>query len=794
MPPPSQTARRVFVLLLLLLPMLSRASPSSSGQVAGAPPSAPPWLDASQPVDARVAALLSAMTNEEKAAQAIHMTDCSNVTLILSLYGSTGLGACPLYGGDAGSLAQRNALQRALMAGSRLHLPATFHTESLHGGCGGCVIFPMPAGQAATWDAALVREIAAAVAGEAAVSGIDRGFSPELNVPTDARFGRTEESFSEDPMLTGALGAAAVLGLHAGEAGGPSSYLPAGAIVSEAKHAAAYAAGGKDGMAADVSERTLHDVYLRPWLEYAEAGGRGAMLAHNSISAVPCHASAELMGWLRAQGSMAGALLASDDCDVGLLAAHGFRVAADLQGAAALAMGAGLDQELCMAGDGRGQAFPTVAAAVAGGRLAQAALDRAAGNVLRAKFAAGLFDSRAIVNFTAGAINTPANRALARRAAGEGAVLLRNEGDLLPLALSAAAPTTVAIIGALAGCADNGTDCLATRSQCGGYTLWGAEVVSVLAAAYNESGVRVRYAPGVADVGGNSTAGFAAALDAAAASDVVLFVGGDSGGMGWNKNTCGEDDDRAELDLPGVQADLLAALGRSGKPVIAVLIHGRPVTFKPGLLDGVRALIAAWRPGCEGGHALWDVLTGRTPPSGRLAQAWVRAVGQVKSQASPWYSLLQGDFDQVDYNGDVISRGYADASSSNTPAFAFGAGLSYTSWALSLLSAEVDAAAGTLTVLARVQNTGAVASRQVVGAYYSRPLSAIVRAHKRLLAFGKTALLAPGEAETLNMTVPLRNLGSYDPTARAQLVEKGDYTIVIGADSVAESGSATITV
>ena len=621
--------------------------------------SSSPWLDPALPVDARVAALLAQMTNLEKQAQTIHLTGGA-LPDVIKAYAATGLGAFPSAGGSVAQLNNRNYLQGALMNNSRLHIPVSFHQETLHGGCENCVIFPMPASQGASWSAPLVRDIARAVAVEAWASGIDRGFSPELNVPTDPRFGRSEENFSEEPALVAAMGVAAVLGLHAGNSEGPSSYLPPFAIVSEAKHAAAYAWGGKDGAGADLSERTLHDVYLRPWAAYAAAGGRAAMMAHNSINQVPCHSSAPLMGWLRQQGNFSGAFLASDMCDVGLLA-RGFRTATGLQDAAAQAMGSGLDQELCNPDDGRGMAFPLAVAAVEAGALPQAALDRAAGNVLRAKFAAGLFDGRAFVDASnLPLIATPAHVALARAAAAEGSVLLRNTAGLLPLRLSPAAPTRVAIVGPLAGCAGGGgAACDAALSQCGGYTNHGINVTTVLDAAREEPGVVVTGYTRGCEVGGGDESGFAAAVAAALAADVVVAVVGDSGGQGWNMNTCGEDDDRAELELPGVQGGLIAALNATGKPLVVVLIHGRPVTFAArGWPDTV---LAAWRPGSEGGRGIWDLLSGRQSPSGRLAQAWVQRVGQVHSEASPWFSTIRGDFDRVacECGGGRADRGRA---------------------------------------------------------------------------------------------------------------------------------------
>lgn len=246
------------------------------------------------------------------------------------------------------------------------------------------------------------------------------------------------------------------------------------------------------------------------------------------------------------------------------------------------------------------------------------------------------------------------------------------------------------------------------------------------------------------------------------------------------------------LDLPGVQGDLLNQLIATNKPVIAALIHGRPVTFlKHDLLPNLHALLAMWRPGEEGGSALWDILSGRVAPSGRLSQSWVRAVGQVRSQASPWYSLLQGDFDQVDYNGDVIA-GSSREQASWAPQFPFGYGLSFTTFKTELVGAVTTATSIQVTV--KVTNTGKVASKQVVGVYFSMTLSMIVRYRKLLLGFGKTQLLSPSASQVLLITSPVGNLASYDPFKRASVVEKGLYTITVGPDSNTVSGTASISI
>ena len=320
-----------------------------------------------------------------------------------------------------------------------------------------------------------------------------------------------------------------------------------------------------------------------------------------------------------------------------------------------MSMAAGMDQELCNPTDGRGQCFTLVADAVKDGLMAQAALDRAAANVLRAKFAAGLFDKPMKEPAATSIINNEAHKALAKRVVSEGAVLLQNEGPAseecphcagLPLK-GFSSSSTVAVIGALAD--DN-------QSQCGGYTGFGAEVTTVLGAAPQYlNGAKIVTAQGAA-VTGNSTAGFAEALEVAAQADAVVAVVGDSGAKGWTMNTCGEDDDRTQLDLTGVQPELLDALATNlsgtGKPLIVVLVHGRPVSFvRHNLLPKLPAVLAAWRPGEQGGPAIWEILLGHKNPSGRLSQAWPVSAGFVHSQASPWFSKRQGDFDHEAYRG-----------------------------------------------------------------------------------------------------------------------------------------------
>lgn len=286
---------------------------------------------------------------------------------------------------------------------------------------------------------------------------------------------------------------------------------------------------------------------------------------------------------------------------------------------------------------GRGQAFPLAADAVKAGLLTQDSLDRAARNVLTQKFATRLVDNPytpATAASIAKVVNT--HSALAKKVAVAGSVLLTNVDRTLPLTLGAT--STIALVGPNAGCDNSSlTSCDAMRSLFGGYTGWPGDdkVFSFKKTAETEGvlpkGAKLLYAEGC-KTSGNDTSGFAAAVEVAKKADVVIAVVGDSGDLGWNQNTCGEDDDRTVLDLPGVQPELLDAILQAvpNTPVVVVLVHGRPVTFvRHNLLPRLSAVLATWRPAEQAGPAVWDLLLGKENPSGRLAQAWIRSAGYV---------------------------------------------------------------------------------------------------------------------------------------------------------------------
>jgi beta-glucosidase len=536
------------------------------------------YKNASQPIEARVADLLSRMTLAEKAAQLGYSlfgcnpnaggyiggcnpwgghgnAACSTETNKTKCEAHTG--SCFWVVGDGGKAscvsiaynaldgpAVRNAVQQKVMTATRLKIPASFYGETTHcGGARGTTVFPMPCSQGASWNATLVGAIATANALELSSAGGDQALSPILQVATDPRFGRLEENFAEDPFLVGAYGVAAVRGLQGDGGGmGPSTYLPDPTrhVASQAKHFAMYGAGGRDGFTpfgGGVSERTLFEIYLRPWRDVMQlAGARGVMAAHNMIDWLPCHANRRMLtDTLRNRFGLRDGYIGSDCGNVEALFKSFTGFSDSEADGAVLAAEAGVDQDM------PGEAFLKLDQSVISGAMSNDTLDRAVSNVLRKKFALRLFDSPYTPEAATANINAPAHRHLALEAARQGTVLLRNEKvpvwpfqpgktvDALPV--DAAIIKKVAVVGPFGGCpsGQNGTACKAKIAMLGGYTAGlGDElrvrVVSVQE-AFEERGFDVTYEQGSdGGVSGPGKADQGAAVSAAAESDLALVV------------------------------------------------------------------------------------------------------------------------------------------------------------------------------------------------------------------------------------------------------------------------------
>ncbi len=744
--------------------------------------SPPDYKNPRLPVERRVADLLARMTLEEKVAQlvclwaerpesgpnqgfATNRGDFSPAAAARSMRNGIGQIARQRERKDPAEAARfANALQKWLVENTRLGIPAIFHDEILHGLMAQkATHFPTPLALASSWDTELVTRVFTAAALETRARGSHFVLGPNLDLAREPRWGRTEETYGEDPYLVSRMGVAVIKAIQ-----GPGPGVDDAHVIATAKHFAAHGQpeGGTNIAPANFSERVLREYFL-PSFEAAvkEAGVGAVMASYNEIDGVPSHANRWLLDRVLRQEWGFDGLVVSDYYGIPQLESL-HHVAGSKEEAARLAMAAGVDAEVPDP-----DAYATLVQLVRDGKVSEAAVDRAVARNLRAKFLLGLFENPYVDPERAARVtDSREHRALAAEAARRSITLLKNEGNLLPLDRSKL--KTLAVIGPNAD-----------RAHLGGYSDPNpAPGVSVLQGLKTKLGnsVNVTYARGVqiTKEGGDWWAdtstpsdpadderGIAEAVNVAKAADaVVLVIGGneDTNKEAWADNHLG---DRDTLELPGRQNDLVRAVLATRKPVVAVLINSGPLSIGY-VAENVPAVLEGFYLGEETGTGVADVLFGDYNPSGKLPVSFPRTVGQL-----PIY-----------YNHKATAkRGYLYAN--KAPLFPFGHGLSYTTFAYSDLkvSPQQIGPAGSASVSVTVTNTGRRAGEEVVQLYINDLVSSVTRPVMELKDFRRVAL-APGESKTVTFNLTPDKLAFFDLDMR-RTVEPGWFDIMVGTSS-----------
>jgi len=751
-------------------------------------------------IEERVENLLALMTLDEKLAQlgclwstSFMSTGTFDPDAVLEKI-PHGIGQVTRIGASTGllpreSAALMNAIQQVAVEQTRLGIPIIVHEESTGGFCHrDATVFPQGIGLAATWNPTLVNQVAEVIRTQMMAVGARHALAPVLDVARDPRWGRVEETYGEEPVLTGTIGTAYVQGLQGDE-------LSHG-VAATGKHFLGYAIseGGRNWGPVQLGPRELREVYAEPFAAVIRNVGLATIMnSYASIDGLPCAGSSAILNeLLRDELGFDGVVVADYGAVKMLMDYH--HVAATAGEAARLALSAGLDMEL-----------PTMdcygaplKAEIESGRLPLTIVDTAVRRVLRLKFQLGLFEYPYVDAAAAAAVfQTPEQRTLARQAATESIILLANDG-VLPIA-----PTVkrIAVIGPGADderllqgdyhypahlemiyAAPQGLDETALivpraagRYAPGPYYTLHITPLAGLRSALGKD-VEVSYAKGC-NVTGNDCSGFAEAVQAARDAELaVVVVAGKSGLL--HSSTVGEGNDATSLDLTGVQQELVDAIAATGKPFVVVVLSGRIHTLAS-IAGKASALLQVFPPGEEGGNALADVLTGKVSPSGRLPVSLPRSVGQV-----PDHVGLRVGGDHPMFYGD-----YTDSPAS--PLFAFGHGLSYTTFAYNNLSVQTTHTTGPLKVSVEICNTGEQAGDEVVQLYYRDLVASVARPVRMLLGFARLTLL-PGQARTVTFIVHPSRLAFYDPCMRF-VTEPGDFTFSVGSSSVDIRAEQTIT-
>ena len=661
-----------------------------------------------------------------------------------------------------------NELQKVAVEESPSGIPLLFALDVIHGYR---TIFPVPLAMAASWDPAVTEQAQAVAAKEARAAGLHWTFGPMLDIARDARWGRIVEGAGEDPYLGAAMAAAQVRGFQGDDLADPER------VAACAKHFAGYGAseGGRDYDPVYLSEAQLRNVYFPPFQAAIKAGVATFMSAYMDLNDVPASGNRWLLrDVLRGEWGFEG-FLVSDALGIGNLVIQGH--ARDGRDAALRSLKAGLNMDMASS-----TCLNNLADLVADGSLAVAEIEEMVRPILALKVRMGLFERPYVdENLLAEVVARPENRQAARLAAQRSMVLLRNEGGLLPLSKE---QTNIAVIGPLADSME------ATE---GSWMVFGHQpnAVTVL------QGIRAKlpeaniaYAPGPEirrafphpfgefdtsarkpiQTAEDGEAAFQTALATAHGADVVIMV------LGENADMAGEFASRGSLDLPGRQEELLKAVTAMGKPVVLVLLNGRPLSIN-WAAENVPAILEAWEPGTEGGHAVADVLFGEVNPGGKLPVCFPRS----GSHAPLYYARTLTHLPES--SPRYLSR-YWD--SLTTPLYPFGFGLSYTTFAFSNLnlSASRIEVGQTVTVTVDVTNSGPVAGDEVVQLYIHQQWGSDSRPMRELKGFQRVAL-QPGETKAVHFSLGPDELRYWSTNANGWVQDAAAFDIWIGADSLA---------
>ena len=747
-------------------------------------PSLPAYKDPSLSIDIRLSDLLSRMTLEEKVGQLlcplgwemyeIHGNEVCpsgkfkqlikerNAGMLWATYRADPWTKKTLANGLNPEMAAKagNALQKYVMENTRLGIPMFLAEEAPHGHMAiGATVFPTGIGMAATWSPELVKEVGQVIAKEIRSQGGHISYGPVLDLTRDPRWSRVEETFGEDPVLSGILGASMVDGLGGGNLS--QKY----ATIATLKHFLAYAVpeGGQNGNYASVGIRDLHQNFLPPFRKAIDAGALSVMTSYNSIDGIPCTSNHYLLTQLlRNEWKFRGFVVSDLYSIEGIHESH--FVAPTKENAAIQSVTAGVDVDL------GGDAYTNLCHAVQSGQMDKAVIDTAVCRVLRMKFEMGLFEHPYVdPKIAAKTVRRKEHIELARKIAQSSITLLKNENSILPLSKTI---NKVAVIGPNA---DNRYNML------GDYTApqEDSNVKTVLDGIITKlSPSRVEYVRGCA-IRDTTVNEIEQAIEAARRSEVVIVVVGGSSARDFKtsyKETgaavaeegsvsdmeCGEGFDRASLSLLGRQQELLESLQKTGKPLIVVYIEGRPLE-KNWASEYADALLTAYYPGQEGGNAIADVLFGDYNPSGRLPISVPRSVGQI-----PVY-----------YNQKAPrNHDYVEVSSS--PLYSFGYGMSYTTFEYSDLQV-VQKSARCFEVSFKVKNTGKYDGEEVSQLYMRDEYASVVQPMKQLKHFERFHL-KKGEEKKVTFVLTEEDFFLVNYTLK-KVVESGTFQVMIGSSS-----------